>query len=72
MSPTFIRPEDRQRSSGADWHDTVPSCQRSEAFAEDLGDDQGPPPPAAEAWPVTAALPLLGLVLAAVLGMLAR
>ena len=41
MKLQHIRPEDRQRDHRADspvWVDTLPSCFRSEGFAEDLDD----------------------------------
>ncbi|MDE2371707.1 MAG: hypothetical protein KGN16_22260 [Burkholderiales bacterium] len=42
------RPENRHRHSETDgaWHDTVPTCFRSEAFAEDLATEAAGAEPA--------------------------
>ncbi len=83
MTQPRARPEDRCRS-GIDslhvqpWADTHPGCFRSEGFAEDL--PEVAPPPAAgrsprPAWSLRrqgAALPLLGVALAGVLGAFGR
>jgi hypothetical protein len=86
MNLRLIRPEDRRRSGGngaspgsrAEWADTVPACFRSEAFAEDLVQDE---PCGAllrrNRWPAVASVPrraggwvpLLGPGLAAALGL---
>ena len=72
------RPEDRQRSRepGPCWADTEPLAWRSEAFAEDLPHGQDARDDAArgtrDGFRGHAAMPLLGLALAAVLGALGR
>ncbi len=75
MAQPFTRPENRQRSGSGDveWPDTVPNRSRSEGFAEDLAawesaDADVAPAPSRSA----AALPSLGLALAAMFGVLAR
>ncbi len=72
MAKPYTRPENRQRSGEGDtvWADTVPSSLRSEAFAEDL--PAGEPRELALPPPRTAAFPLLGLALAALVGLLPR
>jgi hypothetical protein len=78
MKPQHVRPEDRHRS-GVDglaretWLDTRPACFRSEGFAEDLPED------AVQAGGMVVAAtrlatqyPLLGVVLAGVLGVFGR
>ena len=79
---TAIRPEDRRRS-GVDslahrgWVDTRPGCWRSEGFAEDLADADDAPPRVQQAWVRrpkrgNGSLPLVGLILAGVLGAFGR
>jgi hypothetical protein len=86
MNLSFIRPEDRRRSGGSgagpgfgtEWADTEPAGFRSEAFAEDLQDEQSTVAPVPrvltrpplrmlrrrQAW-----APVFGLALVAALGM---
>lgn len=86
MNLRLIRPEDRRRSGGngaspgsrAEWADTVPACFRSEAFAEDLVQDEPCgallrrnrwPAVASVPWRAGGWVPLLGPGLAAALGL---
>jgi hypothetical protein len=83
MTQPQIRPEVRRRADNDNqhaqpWADTHPDCFRSEAFAEDL--PEPPPQPAATrsasaAWGLLrqgAALPMLGVALAGMLGAFGR
>ncbi|MBC7941550.1 MAG: hypothetical protein H7Z19_17655 [Chitinophagaceae bacterium] len=69
---TSVSPAERRRDQPPAWADTVPECRRSEAFAEDLGEDLSDTPPRADATPGTAVLPLLSMALAVTLGWLGR
>ena len=65
MTAAAQRPEDRRRSQAepAPWFDALPSCFRSEAFAEDLPVDAAPD--AAVRRPQARSLGLLSVALAA-------
>jgi hypothetical protein len=83
MTQPHVRPEVRRRSDNDSqhaqpWADTHPVCFRSEAFAEDLPEPEPRPAAARSAGPAwglrrqVAALPMLGMGLAGILGVFAR